>query len=108
MPIVEVSGKKPVAVIYRDPAEEMAPSAINIDGEPVWAEMARDSDMSFTYVTRDIHSISHIWIAWAADDPEAIQFQMIQPITDDGESPIAFKSYASALRAAAELSGCRP
>jgi hypothetical protein len=104
----KATDSKHFKVIYREPTEEMAPSAINIDGEGVWAEIGRDSDLTFTYVTRDLHGISHIWIAWVTDDPEVKEFHVVIPISDDGENPINFKTYGSALRAAAELSACRP
>jgi hypothetical protein len=95
-----------LTVTYRPPIENMAPSALSIDGEPVWAEILRDYAQSILYITRSDHGMSHIWIAWVNDDGSK-EFFALEPISDDGENPMDFGSHASALRTAAEMAGCR-
>lgn len=93
------------------------PSATEINGEPVWAEMLRRmADLSLVYVTFNDVDSWHIWIAWGSDTMEAKEFQKIVPVTDDGENPMEFTSYPAALRVAIGMAslcvcssgGCRP
>jgi hypothetical protein len=92
-------------VTYRPPEHEMIPSATYINGDAVFAEVAmKNADLAVLYVTGTGLGVYHIWFAWASDDQTVKEFVVIHPLTDDGESPIYFTDFTSAMRVAAELS----
>lgn len=88
---------------YRAPHPDMTPSLLRIQDEPVWAEIARWTDLSTVYITAENKGRWHVWIAWAVDDPKATEFISVIPLTDDGVDPITFSSYDAALRMATGL-----